>query len=108
MPNGKDPTRVRTGRNGGLQGWHNSDERGERHQRMEQVRANSPASDAYYARQLGFDPDRLTADQRKQIATAKALYFAQLRSASVRAIKRQKAERLRKIAAALDAEAGEA
>jgi hypothetical protein len=98
----KDPERVRTGRHGGLAGWANTQDR---HVRMEHVRENSPANDGYYARQLGFDLHRLTADQRKQIATAKALYFAKLRSESVRAIKRQKAERLRQRAAALDAEA---
>jgi hypothetical protein len=102
----KNPEHVETGRLGGLTAATNADRRGERHQRMEHVRANSPSSDAYYAKQLGFglDPEQWTAGQRRQIATAKALYFARLRRASVAEMKRLKAERLQKQAAAIDAE----
>ena len=41
------------------------------------------------------------------MATAKKAYFAKLRSASAKAVKRNKAERLRALAEKLDAEAGE-
>ena len=52
----KDPERIRTGREGGLTGWANTDERGQRHQRMEAVRNNSPASDGYWYAKLGLTP----------------------------------------------------
>jgi hypothetical protein len=51
--------------------------------------------------------DQLTDSQRKEAATAKKAYFAKLGSASAKAIKRNKAERLRALAEKLDAEAGE-
>jgi hypothetical protein len=84
MPNhhNPDPERVNTGSLGGLTSWANADARGERHQRMEAVRQNSPAADGYWERKLRFSrgPDgKLTAEQRNQIATAKRLYFAHLR-----------------------------
>ena len=75
---------------------------------MAHVRANSPASDEYWARKLGFDFAQLTPEQRATIKTEKNLYFAKLRTASVRAIKRQKADRLEAQARRLRAEAGDA
>jgi hypothetical protein len=105
--NNPDPERVDTGRLGGLTSWVNADFRGERHQRMEHVRSNSPAADGYWERKLGFTrgPDgELTAQQCNQIATAKRLYFARLRRSSVAATKRAKAERLQQQAAKIEAE----
>jgi hypothetical protein len=105
MPN--DPTRVDTGRHGGLTSWVNTDAKGQRHQRMQAVRANSPASDTYWAKDLGFTagPDgEWTAQQRAEISTKKKLYFARLRRSSVAATKRLKAERLQKQAAKIEAE----
>ncbi|MGA7054482.1 MAG: hypothetical protein WBZ37_25080 [Mycobacterium sp.] len=106
MPHHKDPERVRTGSQGGLQSWVNTDAVAARHERMRHVRENSPASDTYWAKKLGFDPDRLTADQLKQIKTARKLYFAELRIGSVRATKLNKAKRLRARAAEIEAEQG--
>jgi hypothetical protein len=113
MPDDKDPTRQRTGRHGGLQSWSNTDERHERHQRMAHVRENSPASPSYWARKLGIpftSLKDLTTEQLKEIKTAQKLYFAKLRTESVKAKKRKKADRLRQLADAIDAEveAGEA
>ncbi|MDT5225450.1 MAG: hypothetical protein QOG19_2857 [Mycobacterium sp.] len=100
-----DPERQRLGRLGGLtassktQDWN---------ARMEPVRGCSPATEEWHAKRLGFTPDaagKYTPAQSKQIATAKKLYYARLREASVAALKRQKVERLRKKAAAIVAEA---
>lgn len=102
----KDPERVRTGRHGGLTSWANTDADGQRHERMAKVRENSPAGNTYWAKKLGFaftELDDLTAPQLKEIQTARKLYFANLRLASVKAIKHAKAERLRARADAIDA-----
>jgi hypothetical protein len=103
MPD-KDPERVRTGRQGGLQGWTNTDADGQRYERMARVRENSPASDTYWAAKLGFDNTALTPEQRRQITTARKSYYANLRSSSVRGIKLAKAKRLEQRAAAIRAE----
>lgn len=106
MPNHKNPERVRTGRHGGLTSWANTDANGQRQQRMAQVRENSPAGDLFWAKKLGFtvgERDDLTPPQLKEIQTARKLYFAELRTASVKAIKHAKAERLRARADAIDA-----
>ncbi|MGB8390628.1 hypothetical protein [Mycobacterium sp.] len=88
MPDGKkDPARVRTGRHGGLKGWSNTEDR---YARMARVRENSPASDSYWARKLGFTNPKLTPEQRKKIQTERKLYFAELRVGSVKAIKLKK------------------
>jgi hypothetical protein len=103
-----DPESKRTGRQGGLNGWARTDARGERYQRMSKVRVHSPASDEHWSLNLfGTTVDQLTDSQRKEAATAKKAYFAKLGSASAKAIKRNKAERLRALAEKLDAEAGE-
>jgi hypothetical protein len=60
MPKSKDPERVDTGRLGGLTSWTHADAKGERHQRMQAVRQNSPASDAKWARDLGYGTDSST------------------------------------------------
>jgi hypothetical protein len=101
-----DPERQRTGRQGGLTGWDETTARGERYQRMSHVREHSPASDVYWARKL-FDTavDELTPKQHKELTTAKKAHFARLRSASVKAIKKKKANRLRELADKLEREA---
>ena len=104
MPPGKDPERRRTGSHGGLQSWVNTDARGDRYERMARVRENSPAGDTHWARKLGFDPERLTPEQLKKIKTARKLYYAELQVGSVRAIKLNKAKRLRRLAAEIEAE----
>jgi hypothetical protein len=106
MPNhnNPDPERVDTGRLGGLTSWTYSDAKGERHQRMEAVRQNAPASDDYWARDLGFIrglDGEWTPQQRAEISTKKKLYFARLRRASVAEIKRLKAAKLQAQAAAI-------
>jgi hypothetical protein len=74
---------------------------------MAKPRDNSPAADVYHARKLGLDPDGpWTVEERARIKTSKSLYYAQLRQKSAAALKRQKAERLRALAARLEAEAG--
>jgi hypothetical protein len=105
--NNPDPERVATGRLGGLTSWTNADRDGNRHQRMEHVRAGSPASDVKWASDLGYgtDPSAWTAEQCAVIKTAKRAYFARLRRSSVKAIKLAKAKRLREKAAAIEAEA---
>jgi hypothetical protein len=60
MPKNKDPERVDTGRLGGLTSWTHADAKGERHQRMQAVRQNSPAFDAKWARDLGYGTDSST------------------------------------------------
>jgi hypothetical protein len=50
------------------------------------------------------NPDELTPGQLKEIQTARKLYFANLRSSSVKAITRAKGKRLREKAAAIEAE----
>lgn len=105
MPDGKDPERKRTGGQGGLQSWANTDARGERYERMARVRDKSPASDTYWARKLGFDPEDLTPKQRNEIKTQRKLYFAKLRVGSAKAIQRAKARRLRQRADAIEAAA---
>jgi hypothetical protein len=106
MADHKDPERVDTGRIGGLTSWENADAKGVRHQRMEHVRASSPAADAKWAKDLGFgtDPSRWTAEQCAVIKTAKKAYFGRLRRSSVAAMKRAKAERLQAQAAVIEAE----
>ena len=94
-----------SGRIGGLTGWAETSRRGLRGERMAHVRNNSPASDEYWAKKLGFDFAQLTPGQRAEIKTEKKLYFATLRTASVRAIKRQKADRLEAQAKRLRAQA---
>ncbi|WP_165691570.1 hypothetical protein [Mycobacterium numidiamassiliense] len=102
MQDRKNPERVQTGRLGGLTGWANMDARGQRHQRMAEVRDKSPASDNYWVLKVGFDPDALTKDHRSQIATAKKQHFAAMRINSHRTKKLAKAERMRKAAARRD------
>jgi hypothetical protein len=55
MSDGKDPTRMRTGRNGGLAGWANLNTQ-ERHARMAAVRVHSPANDADWVNKLRLTP----------------------------------------------------
>jgi hypothetical protein len=87
-----DPERVRTGRLGGLTTWSQTPDR---YARMAHVRENSPASDSYWARKLGFaNPTDPTPEQLKEISTARKLYFAQLRQFSAAGVKRAKARRL--------------
>jgi hypothetical protein len=106
MTDRKDPERVDTGRLGGLTSWINTDAKGERHQRMEAARQNSPASDIKWARDLGYgtDPSAWTAEQCAVIKTAKKAYFGRLRRSSVAAMKRAKAAKLQAQAAAIEAE----
>jgi hypothetical protein len=80
----------------------------DRDARMARVRENSPASTSYWARKLGFDPDRLTAEQLAEVKTARKAYFAELRTKSIRGIKHAQASRLRQRADAIDAEADSA
>jgi hypothetical protein len=100
-----DRDRQRLGSLGGLTAAANAYARNEQLARMAHVRENSPASDSYWARELGFaNPDQPTPEQQKEINTARKLYFAQLRQSSVAGIKRAKATRLRDRAAAIEAE----
>jgi hypothetical protein len=102
--NKPDPERQQTGRIGGLTSWKQTEDRDGR---MARPRDNSPASDGYHAKQLGLDPaGPWTREAQARISTAKKLYFARLRSASAKAIKAKKAEKLRALAAKLEAEAG--
>lgn len=109
MPPGKDSEKQRAGRFGGLQSWLNTDDRNERHQRMANARAKSPAADDYWLKKLFPDfPGELKdalPEQLKQIKTAKNAHFARLRQASAATVKLGRAERLRLKAAKLEAEA---
>lgn len=103
-----DPERQRTGRQGGLTSWANASANGTRYDRMGRTRGRSPADDEYWAKKLGFTPDHegnFTSRERAEIKTVKRAYFAQLRSASAKAVKRKKADKLRALAAKLEAEA---
>jgi hypothetical protein len=78
----------------------------DRYERMARVRENSPASDSFWARELGFtNLDELTPGQLEEISVARRAYFAELRVKSLRGIKRAQANRLRQRADILDAEA---
>lgn len=104
-----DKERVRTGRHGGLTGWANTTIAGDRQQRMAAVRANSPANDDYWLRKLGYMPETMTPEERRDALpdaqTLKKQHFAELRQKSVAASKRVRADRLLKEIAAIDAEA---
>ena len=91
-----------SGRLGGLTGWANT---ANRSARMEHVRRNSPAHTDWHARRLGLDPNSLFKEELARCETDRRRYYAELRAASARALKRQRAERLRAKAARLDAEA---
>jgi hypothetical protein len=102
-----NPERIRTGREGGLTGWLNTDQRGQRQQRMEVVGSSSPASDDFWYQKLKFTPGadgKYTAQQRAEVMTAKRAYFARLRKASVAAMKDAKIAKLKALTAKLEAE----
>jgi hypothetical protein len=85
---------------GGLRGWLQTEDRAAR---IAVPQNASPVGWEWHARRLGFDPDNLTAEQHKQVATARKLYFKELSRKGRASRDRRYAARLRAKADAAEA-----
>lgn len=89
------------GRQGAFTSWSRTTDR---RARMRPAQAQSPTGDAWHARRLGFDPERLTESQMLQVKAARAAWYAGLTAQSAKARRRRKAKRLRTELAEIEAE----